>query len=76
MMMDASKEGWVGIPHGGIGMGAMMDLTGYCDHCTSNGDFRYPVQCSFRMGGSEGIYWAQEFGQLRSCMTVTARISD
>ena len=30
MIMDSSKEGWVGIPHGGIGMG------GY--HGTGPGD--------------------------------------
>lgn len=53
MMMDASKEGWVGIPHGGIGMGAMIELTNYFDHCAPRNDFTYPVQCSFRMGGSE-----------------------
>ncbi len=53
MMMDAGKEGWVGIPHGGIGMGAMLELTNGFEHCTFENDLKYPVQCSFRMGGSE-----------------------
>lgn len=53
MIMDADKEGWVGIPHGGIGMGALLEMASDFEHCVFNDDFRYPVQCSFRMGGSE-----------------------
>jgi hypothetical protein len=53
MMMDADKEGWVGIPHGGIGMGAIFDLANDFDHCVYENDLTYPVHCSFRMGGSE-----------------------
>lgn len=53
MMMDAGKEGWVGIPHGGIGMGAIVELANDVAHCTSGGGLQYPVRCSFRMGGSE-----------------------
>ncbi|ABW67117.1 hypothetical protein Dole_1311 [Desulfosudis oleivorans Hxd3] len=53
MVMDASKEGWVGIPHGGIGMGAIVELANDFAHCTCDNDLKYPVQCSFRMGGSE-----------------------
>ncbi len=52
MVMDSSKEGWVGIPHGGIGMGAMMELAAGFEHCTDNGELRYPLSCCFRMGGS------------------------
>ncbi len=54
MVMDFSKEGWVGIPHGGIGMGAIMELVpgiGLAE--TDQGDVQYPVVCRFRMGGSE-----------------------
>ena len=53
MMMDAGKEGWVGIPHGGIGMGAMLELANAFDHCVCGNDLTYPIHCSFRMGGSE-----------------------
>lgn len=52
-MMDAAKEGWIGIPHGGIGMGAIVELTNEFSHCTSGNDCKYPFQCGFRMGGSE-----------------------
>jgi len=27
LCMDSHTEAWIGIPHGGIGMGAIMDLT-------------------------------------------------
>ncbi|MEW6076635.1 MAG: hypothetical protein AB1724_02355 [Thermodesulfobacteriota bacterium] len=53
MAMDAGKEGWVGLPHGGIGMGAIVELATFFDHCTGQNDLRYPVHCRFRMGGSE-----------------------
>jgi hypothetical protein len=52
MDMDADKEGWVGIPHGGIGMGAIMELAAGFEQCTDNGALRYPVSCCFRMGGA------------------------
>ena len=52
IIMDASKEGWVGIPHGGIGMGAIMELVAGFEHCTDNGALRYPVSGCFRMGGA------------------------
>ena len=32
MIMDAAKEGWIGIPHGGIGMGAIADLASEFSH--------------------------------------------
>ncbi len=51
--MDSKKEGWVGIPHGGIGMGAILEL-GQRLHADSNGtEMAYPLHCSFRMGGAE-----------------------
>jgi len=54
MLMDVSKEGWVGIPHGGIGMGAIMELVPGFGHAVSDQkEVLYPVNCSFRMGGSE-----------------------
>jgi len=54
MVMDSSKEGWVGIPHGGIGMGAIMEFVpGIGLSVSDKGEVPYPVNCSFRMGGSE-----------------------
>jgi hypothetical protein len=53
IVMDPSKEGWVGIPHGGIGMGAIMEFVpgiGYAE--TDMREVQYPVSCSFRMGGA------------------------
>lgn len=55
MVMDSSKEGWVGIPHGGIGMGAIMEFVpGIGLTEPGMGEAPYPVSCNFRMGGSEG----------------------
>jgi acyl-coenzyme A thioesterase PaaI-like protein len=54
MVMDSSKEGWVGIPHGGIGMGAIMEFVpGIGFSVSDKSEDPYPVSCSFRMGGSE-----------------------
>lgn len=53
MVMDAGKEGWIGIPHGGIGMGAIMELVPGIGQSVADGmTISYPVSCSFRMGGS------------------------
>ena len=54
MVMDSGKEGWVGIPHGGIGMGAIAELIpgiGVADDDRKS--IQYPMSSSFRMGGSE-----------------------
>ena len=54
MDMDDSKEGWVGIPHGGIGMGAILELVAGIGAAVSDQkELQYPVGCSFRMGGAE-----------------------
>jgi len=55
MVMDSSKEGWVGIPHGGIGMGAIMEFVpGIGLAVSGKREHPYPMICNFRMGGSEG----------------------
>ncbi len=51
--MDTSKEGWVGIPHGGIGMGAIIELSTDFSHCLHDMDFKYPFNCRFKMGGAK-----------------------
>ncbi|MGO9214194.1 MAG: hypothetical protein ACLP9S_09900, partial [Syntrophales bacterium] len=45
-------EGWVGIPHGGIGMGAIMELATMLDSYPQNAGSLYPLSADFRMGGS------------------------
>ncbi|HPL64320.1 MAG TPA: hotdog fold domain-containing protein [Syntrophales bacterium] len=40
-------EGWVGIPHGGIGMGALVELSSHL----RSGSLSYPFTAEFRMGG-------------------------
>jgi len=55
LVMDSSKEGWVGIPHGGIGMGAIMEFVpGIGLAVPGDSEEPYPVSCRFRMGGSAG----------------------
>lgn len=51
--MDASKEGWVGIPHGGIGMGAITELGRMACADLKGPGLPYPLKCSFRMGGAD-----------------------
>lgn len=54
MDMDAEKEGWVGIPHGGIGMGAILELLpGIGEAAPNDVSVPYPMTCAFRMGGAE-----------------------
>jgi acyl-coenzyme A thioesterase PaaI-like protein len=53
VFMDSSKEGWVGIPHGGIGMGSIVELSTGFSHCIHDMDFKYPIDCRFKMGGAK-----------------------
>lgn len=49
LIMDDRTQGWVGIPHGGIAMGAMADLA---FALKADGPFgQYPLTIDFRMGG-------------------------
>jgi len=50
--MDLHTEGWVGIPHGGIGMGAVMDLAAMLDGYPREEASRYPLSAEFRLGGA------------------------
>lgn len=52
MLMDQRTEGWVGIPHGGIGMGAIMELAMMLDNFPQDAGSIYPLSANFRMGGS------------------------
>ncbi|MBN1380130.1 MAG: hypothetical protein JXA41_00475 [Deltaproteobacteria bacterium] len=52
LLMDEHKEGWMGIPHGGIGMGALMELIGGLNNYPKEEGTLYPLSAEFRMGGS------------------------
>ena len=52
LTMDDKTQGWVGIPHGGIAMGAMADLA-FLLRKGSDGPFGpYPFSIDYRMGGA------------------------
>ncbi len=52
MLMGLRTEGWVGIPHGGIGMAAMVELA-FCHGAGRDfGKVSYPLSADYRMGGS------------------------
>jgi len=50
MLMDLRTEGWVGIPHGGIGMASVVELGSYLS--PDPGELPYPFCADYRMGGS------------------------
>lgn len=52
LLMDARVEGWIGIPHGGIGMGAIMELVASLDNYPEKENMRNPLSVDFRMGGA------------------------
>ena len=52
LAMEDKTQGWVGIPHGGIAMGAMADLA-FLLRKGSGGPFGpYPFTIDYRMGGA------------------------
>ena len=52
LLMDLRTEGWVGIPHGGIGIGAIMELATMLGNYPQNAEALYPLSVDFRMGGA------------------------
>ena len=52
LVFDSRTQGWVGLPHGGIGMGAMVELAGTLDACPAERGLRYPMSLEYRLGGS------------------------
>jgi hypothetical protein len=50
LVMDDKTQGWVGIPHGGIAMGAMADLAFPGEAGAPFGP--YPFSIDYRMGGA------------------------
>lgn len=52
ILMELHTEGWIGIPHGGIGMGAIMELATILGSYPQDAEALYPLSVDFRMGGS------------------------
>lgn len=52
LFIDAHLEGWIGIPHGGVGMGAIMELITILGNYPERKDLRNPLSADFRMGGA------------------------
>jgi hypothetical protein len=50
--MDLRTEGWIGIPHGGIGMGAAVDLYESLREARGFAGLPFPLTLDIRMGGS------------------------
>jgi hypothetical protein len=52
MLMDLRTEGWVGLPHGGIGMATIVELGSHLQSGLKSGPISYPFTADYRMGGS------------------------
>ena len=52
LAFDSRTQGWVGLPHGGIGMGAMVELAETLDACPADRGLRYPMVLEYRLGGA------------------------
>ena len=50
--MDLRTEGWIGIPHGGISMGAIVDLFESLHEARGSRGLPFPITINVRMGGS------------------------
>ncbi|MBN1571563.1 MAG: hypothetical protein JW984_00020 [Deltaproteobacteria bacterium] len=50
--MDKRTEGWVGLPHGGFGMGAIMELASGLPDYPDDPKSIFPLRADFRMGGT------------------------
>ncbi|MEI6313706.1 MAG: hypothetical protein WCO89_02465 [Syntrophus sp. (in: bacteria)] len=52
LKMNLSTEGWIGIPHGGIGMGILMELALQMGGDGLNPVNKYPLNVEYRLGGA------------------------
>lgn len=50
--MGKHTEGWIGIPHGGIGMGAILELIHGLHNFPDNARGCYPLNINYRLGGA------------------------
>lgn len=53
MDMDLRTEGWIGLPHGGISMGATTELAAML--MERQGTVKYPFTADFHMGGAKVV---------------------
>ena len=52
LVMDERTEGWIGIPHGGVGMGAIVELLALSPSWPRGPAELFPLSADFRMGGA------------------------
>ncbi|MDD5170019.1 MAG: hypothetical protein PHN75_14470, partial [Syntrophales bacterium] len=52
LLMDERMEGWIGIPHGGISMGIIMDLAMALDSYPEQDDSLFPIFADYHLGGA------------------------
>jgi hypothetical protein len=52
LKMTHSTEGWIGIPHGGIGMGILMELARHMGAGGSHPVEPHPFRVEYRLGGA------------------------
>jgi hypothetical protein len=55
LTMDERTEGWIGIPHGGFGMGAIMELLSLSPTFPGDPARLFPISADFRMGGAQVV---------------------
>jgi hypothetical protein len=55
LVMDERTEGWIGIPHGGFGMAAIMELLSLAAPPSDDPARLFPVSADFRMGGASVV---------------------
>lgn len=52
LLLSERSEGWPGIPHGGFGMGVILELLTGIGNYPSPGEALYPLMARFRLGGT------------------------
>jgi len=55
LSMDERTEGWIGLPHGGFGMGAIMELLSLSPSYADDPARVFPISADFRMGGAQVV---------------------
>jgi hypothetical protein len=67
LAFDSRTEGWVGIPHGGIGMGAIAELATTLDAYPADSASRFPMSLEYRLGGSPARTGDVAAVEVKSC---------
>ncbi len=52
-IMDGRTQGWIGLPHGGFGMGAIIELISGLDNYPENNSGIFPKKIDFHLGGAK-----------------------